>query len=290
MTSRWPSLVVIFIPALSLLAATAAHAAPHTLFRFPLVDPTGELLMQVPIIHVDHDPKTSATRTECLTFDGRGFPFCYDGHDGTDYLLIFGFATMDRFDVKVVAAADGEVVFTRDGNYDRCHETKGFVVTCDGNPMVANAVKIRHADGVQSWYWHLKKGSVKVKVGQKVRCGDLLAYVGSSGMSATPHLHFEVRDNGGKLIDPYAGKNSQPESYWTLQKGPFGWPGDRCAGVPYPSDGGAEDAGPADSGPRGDTPPVPLSTDPGCVTASGGGPSWILGTLVALWWFRRKTA
>jgi murein DD-endopeptidase MepM/ murein hydrolase activator NlpD len=206
-------------------------------FRFPADDPKGLYFSNRPIIHVDHDPRTGSTRMDCVAFDGTTFPWCYDGHDGTDFLLYFGFSTMDQYDVRVVAAADGVVSGAQDGNYDRCHAESGQV-TCDGNPIVGNGVEIRHADGIISIYWHMKKGSVKVKKGDKVRCGDLLGYVGSSGNSAMPHVHFGVVTKDGEVLDPFAGSKSQRTSYWTRQVGPFGWPGDRCAGDPYPDDGG----------------------------------------------------
>ena len=215
---------------LATLAASPADA--DTRFRFPAVDPDGELFMAVPIVHMDHDPKPDPTGTTCENYKGDGLPWCYDGHDGTDYLLMWGFSTMDKFDVQVVAAADGEVALAEDGNYDRCHETSGFKVTCDGHPIKANQVSVRHADGLLSRYVHLKKGSVKVKVGDKVVCGQLLGYVGSSGNSARPHLHFEVEDAAGKTLDPYAGKNTQPTSYWVSQTpDSYGKPAARCQGA-----------------------------------------------------------
>ena len=215
---------------LATLAASPADA--DTRFRFPAVDPDGELFMAVPIVHMDHDPKPDPTGTTCENYKGDGLPWCYDGHDGTDYLLMWGFSTMDKFDVQVVAAADGEVALAEDGNYDRCHETSGFKVTCDGHPIKANQVSVRHADGLLSRYVHLKKGSVKVKVGDKVVYGQLLGYVGSSGNSARPHLHFEVEDAAGKTLDPYAGKNTQPTSYWVSQTpDSYGKPAARCQGA-----------------------------------------------------------
>lgn len=227
----------------SLLPISAA-AAP-TRFRFPAEDPNGDLFMAVPVVGVDHDNKTDSTGTLCTNYKGDNLPWCYDGHDGTDYLLIWGFATMDAHDVKVVAGAAGEVTRAVDGNYDRCHETSGFKVTCDGHEMKANMVTVRHADGIQSSYVHLKKGSVQVKVGQQVACGELLGYVGSSGKSARPHLHFEVKSAAGATIDPYAGKNSQPTSYWTAQQGNNGMPGTLCQGQKPPDAGPGDGAGPA---------------------------------------------
>lgn len=234
---RSVQLVVLLLP---VLAAAPADAEP-TRFRFPAVDPDGELFMAVPIVHADHDPKVDPTGTTCENYKGDGLPWCYDEHDGTDYLLMWGFSTMDKYDVQVVAAADGEVTRADDGNYDRCHETTGFVVSCDGHPMKANQVTVRHADGLVSRYAHLKKGSVKVKVGDKVSCGQLLGYVGSSGKSARPHLHFEVQDAAGKRVDPYAGKNTQPTSYWVSQTpDAYGKPAAVCQG---------QGSGSADGGP-----------------------------------------
>jgi hypothetical protein len=229
-----------------LVLATVSPARAQTLFRFPAQDPKGVHFRKDFIIHVDHDPVDKQLDVECVNYKGDGFPWCYDQHKGTDFLLINGFATMDAHDVEVVAAADGVVVEAVDGNYDRCH-AEGMSVSCDGHPVVANRVALRHADGLKTSYVHLKKGSIKVAKGQQVSCGDVLGYVGSSGMSATPHLHFEVRDKNGAVLDPYAGPKSQPQSYWTQQQGSFIWPGDRCQGDPIQPDAGTPDAGPPDA-------------------------------------------
>jgi MYXO-CTERM domain-containing protein len=223
-----------------LLLAPRAADADGTLLRFPAEDPQGELFMSRLMVLTDHDLTPGKASTSCVTFDGRGFPWCYAYHDGSDFLLMWGLATMD-LGVKIVAAADGEVIDTVDGYYDRCHGVDGSDVSCDGNPMGANGVELRHADGLVTGYWHMKKGSVQVKTGDKVTCGQVLGLAGSSGKSAMPHLHFDLRSKEGAVLDPFAGAQSQPQSYWTLQQGPFGWPGDHCQGRPYleaPSDGG----------------------------------------------------
>jgi len=227
----------LVIVALLLLPWPGTGAA-QTRFRFPAVDPSGTLFNVKPMIHVDHDPVDSDVDVDCVNYEGVGFPWCYDQHNGTDFLLIHGFGTMDEHDVAVVAGADGVVIEAVDGNYDRCHGS-GLDVSCDGYPMIANRVELQHADGLVTRYFHLKKGSVKVTVGQSVTCGDLLGYVGSSGRSALPHLHFEVQDSQGAVIDPFAGPYSQPTSYWTEQEGPLERPGDRCEGQPAPPDAGA---------------------------------------------------
>ncbi len=209
-----------------------------TLHRYPLADPEGERLTRRAdgrffIIHVDHDPAPSAAANlQCLAFDGaKNFPNCYDAHHGTDYLLEGAFEAMDAGSLEVVAAADGVVQEAVDGNYDRCHaDAASQGVSCDGHPGAPNYVALEHADGRVTFYYHLKQGSVLVTPGELVACGQPLGLVGSSGWSSTPHLHFQVEDAAGAWIDPYAGPNSQPDSLWVAQDGPYGLPGAWCEG------------------------------------------------------------
>jgi len=56
-----------------------------------------------------------------------------------------------------------------------------------------NTIVIRHADGLYSQLSHLRKGSVRVRKGDAVRRGDLVAACGSSGRSPEPHLHFQMQ-------------------------------------------------------------------------------------------------
>ena len=134
-------------------------------------------------------------------------PKTYDGHQGTDITLA-NFAVMDS-GVAVRAAAAGMVLTTHDGEFDR---QKQWITGA-----TANYVAIRHPDGVVSWYLHLKRTSVAVAIGQLVEAGDLLGYVGSSGFSDVPHLHFEVRDSAGAVIDPWSGACGATESRWSPQ-------------------------------------------------------------------------
>lgn len=64
---------------------------------------------------------------------------------------------------------------------------------------LGNHIVIDHGFGYQTVYAHLS--SFNVKVGQKVRRGDVIGFVGSTGLSTAPHLHYEVLVNGS-YVDP----------------------------------------------------------------------------------------
>lgn len=211
----------------------AAAVRTETLLRLPLSDEEGTYSRSY-VIGVDHDPEnyTSLGEAICTNYDGHPFPYCYDGHDGTDYMLYGSFEAMDLEIAYVYAAADGVVTEIEDGNYDRCHvDTENLdagSISCDGHEMKANFVKLEHSFGLNTAYYHLKSGSILVEVGDEVSCGDRLALVGSSGISSFPHLHFELTDAAGETIDPYSGPESQEKSYWVLQDGGNGLPAETC--------------------------------------------------------------
>ncbi len=76
----------------------------------------------------------------------------------------------------------------------------GGVVALAGPLIVrGNAVILRHGWGVCSGYWHLS--AVAVQPGQTVKAGDLLGYVGNTGLSTGAHLHWEIRVRGVP-VDP----------------------------------------------------------------------------------------
>ena len=145
----------------------------------------------------------------------------YSGHNGSD----FGggdFAGMEA-GRTVVAAADGVVVYTNDGEFDEC--TTG---DCGGGGGFGNYVKVQHEDGKYTYYAHMMQWTVAVATGQAVKCGDELGLMGSSGNSTGPHLHFEVRNSGGTAEDPFDGDCSAPPSYWISQGSHGAVPGTTC--------------------------------------------------------------
>ncbi|MGW8330385.1 M23 family metallopeptidase [Streptomyces sp. NPDC055897] len=67
------------------------------------------------------------------------------------------------------------------------------------NSAYGNMAIVTGADGTETWYCHLS--STKLRSGP-VKAGEVIAYSGNSGNSTGPHLHFEVRPQGGSSIDP----------------------------------------------------------------------------------------
>ncbi|MEI6348597.1 MAG: M23 family metallopeptidase [Bacteroidota bacterium] len=88
----------------------------------------------------------------------------------------------------------------------------GTIVEIKGMSGYGNVVVIDHGFGYQTLYGHMSKKAVKP--GQKVKRGECIGYVGSTGMSTAPHLHYEVIKNGTK-INPinFFFKDLTPQEY-----------------------------------------------------------------------------
>jgi len=94
-------------------------------------------------------------------------------HTGTDFAAPIG--------SPIMASGNGTVVLAK---------------WCGGG---GNCIKIKHNSTYQTVYAHMKSFARGVKKGKKVRQGDIIGYVGSTGMSTGPHLHYEVIINGKKV-------------------------------------------------------------------------------------------
>jgi len=94
-------------------------------------------------------------------------------HKGIDFIAQKG--------TEIFAAADGVAVSVRVSS------------------SFGNVVEIDHGYGIQTLYAHMSK--FNIKNGQKIKRGQVIGYVGNSGLSAGSHLHYEVHVNG-KEVDP----------------------------------------------------------------------------------------
>jgi len=73
----------------------------------------------------------------------------------------------------------------------------GIVKEVDRNAGYGNIIVIDHGYGFETLYGHLSR--TNVKVGQVIKRGDVIGFVGSTGASTAPHLHYEVMKNGQKV-------------------------------------------------------------------------------------------
>jgi hypothetical protein len=120
------------------------------------------------------------------------------------------------YGAPVLAAADGEVVDTvndvpedlsamrrgdetQEAYRTRLMEEQGKRLAGGARAIAGNYVVIAHSDGEFSMYVHLQPKSVRVQKGQKVKAGDEIGALGSSGNSTEPHLHFQVSDGPNVL-------------------------------------------------------------------------------------------
>ena len=109
-------------------------------------------------------------------------------HDGTDYAMKEGTA------IPVHAEMGDNLTVT----------TVGFDKGKNGKGGYGNYVKLeadRNGQKVEYLFGHLQDKSIKVKQGQQVKAGDIIANVGNTGRSSGPHLHLRIRVNG-KSVDP----------------------------------------------------------------------------------------
>lgn len=137
--------------------------------------------------------------------DYAGGFLSYDGHRGTDFRVTG--AAMDH-GVAVLAAADGVVRAVRDGMDDvSVRETGREAVR---GREAGNTVVLDHGGGWTTQYSHLRKGSVAVARGRRVKAGERLGLVGLSGMTEFPHLELTVRKDDAPLC-PFAGPDRAPD-------------------------------------------------------------------------------
>ncbi|MEG0929372.1 M23 family metallopeptidase [Algoriella sp.] len=75
----------------------------------------------------------------------------------------------------------------------------GSVKVSEFNSGYGNMVVLKHGNGYESLYAHMSRA--KVRSGQNVKRGDVIGYVGSTGLSTGAHLHYEIHKNG-ETVDP----------------------------------------------------------------------------------------
>lgn len=135
-------------------------------------DPTGRSLQRVflraPLSYIRISSKFTKSRYHPILHIRRP-------HYGVDYAAPIG--------TPVRTIGDGKVIF------------RGW------NHGYGNQVVIKHGSQFKSYYGHLSRFAAKIKVGGYVKQGDVIGYVGSTGLSTGPHLDFRIKKNEN-WIDP----------------------------------------------------------------------------------------
>ena len=72
-----------------------------------------------------------------------------------------------------------------------------------GGILGGTSLRLTAADGTYFYYAHLEAFAANLANGQVVRAGQIVGYLGSTGDTNTPHLHFEVHPKGGAAVNPY---------------------------------------------------------------------------------------
>lgn len=114
--------------------------------------------------------------------------------------------------VEAIAVADGIVVATRDSIPENVPGITSRAVPITLETVGGNHVILDIGGGHYAFYAHLQPGSLRVKLGDRVRRGAVLGLVGNSGNSTEPHLHFHVADGNSPL-----GAEGVPYAHETLE-------------------------------------------------------------------------
>jgi len=115
-------------------------------------------------------------------------------HDGIDYV--------NKIGTPIYSVADGKVIF------------KGWI------KGYGRAIKIKHKYGYITLYAHLHSWPKGIYVGKWVKQGEVIGYLGNSGLSTGPHLHFGVM-HYGRWINPLKIKKSAKITLWGRQRKRF---------------------------------------------------------------------
>lgn len=97
------------------------------------------------------------------------------------------------YGAPVYAVADGKVIETSDGAPERIPTKPREPIRFDN--AGGNDVVIDIGGGRYAFFAHLKTGTVAVKPGERVKAGDVIGYLGDTGNSDAPHLHFHIMDS-----------------------------------------------------------------------------------------------
>ncbi len=149
--------------------------------------------------------KDAAHRRAMLVVDGRAFIAQRYAIDWVQAPTVDGKVTTWKgpedqnasyfcYDQPIYSVGDGTVVDASDGMAENVPHSGKHAVPIGFDNAGGNHVVVEIAPHRYAFYAHMRPGTVRVKVGDRVHLGDVLGRVGNSGSSEEPHLHFHIDD------------------------------------------------------------------------------------------------
>ena len=220
-------------------------AIDRIVYRIDLRTPDGQTLhasQEIPLAHYTQRTK--------LVFPFRGNFMVTDGHEfyetahtyewsqhygydivglGPNFELKRGLGSENEDFVgwahtEIIAPADGTVVYARNNDVPDMLTKRGFLATLP-DPKTAvggNLVVIDHGSGEFSLFAHMHQGSVRVKVGDRVKQGQVIGLMGAAGSPGIPHLHYQLQAGPG-VFD----SDGLPSQFENIETSGWGFPGRR---------------------------------------------------------------
>jgi hypothetical protein len=145
---------------------------------------------EYPLANYPHFPEEEDVKDSIVNFLGikkESNDMYYSGHAGYDYALNFG--------TPILAAAGG-------------------ITSYEWSDSLGHTILIDHQNGYRTLYGHLQETGL-IKETLEVVTGDILGYVGVTGITTGPHLHFSVeKENPTNKTDPYGWQSDDTEDPW----------------------------------------------------------------------------
>lgn len=141
-----------------------------------------------------------------IKLDDQGRVFTGDGSKLESYAY---------YGTPIHAAADGVVVNIFDATDEQVPGADAKGITTEN--IGGNMLVVDIGGGAFAFYAHMQRGSLKVKLGDRVKAGDVIGLLGNTGNSTAPHLHFHVMDGRRRSTPtacPMCFRGSQAKACW----------------------------------------------------------------------------
>lgn len=179
---------------------TGLSTGPH--LHFGVFDPSGRAVDPLPLLGQEDNATHLVVKEVSLAGSGV---YAAPLSPGTyRFSQDFGRTSFSSFHNGIdIACGEGTAVYAVSGGtvIMSGYAADYGIKFPDGTLDTAWGVKVKQDDGLVCYYWHLKKNSTVVSVGERIEKGQKLGLSGNTGLSTGPHLHLELR-SGNTPVDP----------------------------------------------------------------------------------------